>query len=120
MKQVGWANSSLRLPKDLPDASNVKGKGVVMETPLEDALHPSDRLPVKRDSAAGREGPASLPALAALACLAQTVEVRVTPMLTMDTAEQFLSGIEQERLNVTHRFSIVVRNAGGGSSSCAE
>ncbi|CAL5220186.1 g2158 [Coccomyxa viridis] len=55
-QMVGWANSSLRLPKDLPDASNVKGKGVVMETPLEDALHPSDRLPVKRDSAAGRGG----------------------------------------------------------------
>ncbi len=53
---MGWANSSLRAPKDLPDASNIKGKGVVLETPLEDALHPSDRLPAKRESAAGRGG----------------------------------------------------------------
>ena len=52
-QMVGWANSSLRAPKDLPDVSSIRGRGIVLETPLEDALHPSDRR------AAGPEHPAA-------------------------------------------------------------
>ena len=52
-QMVGWANSSLRAPKDLPDVSSIRGRGIVLETPLEDALHPSDRRP------AGPEHPAA-------------------------------------------------------------
>ena len=51
-QMVGWANSSLRLPKDLPDVSRIKGRGIVLETPLEDALHPSDRAPVRNGESA--------------------------------------------------------------------
>ena len=55
-QMVGWANSSLRAPKDLPDVSSIRGRGVVLETPLEDALHPSDRRPAgpERTSASSR------------------------------------------------------------------
>ena len=53
LTQVGWANSSLRAPKNLPEVSNIKGKGIVLETPLEDALHPSDRHPANSEGAAG-------------------------------------------------------------------
>jgi hypothetical protein len=51
-QMVGWANSSLRLPKDLPDVSRIKGRGIVLETPLEDALHLSDRALVCNDEGA--------------------------------------------------------------------
>ena len=51
-QMVGWANSSLRFLKDLPDVSRIKGRGIVLETPLEDALHPSDRAPVRNDKGA--------------------------------------------------------------------
>ena len=55
-QMVGWANSSLRAPKDLPDVSNIKGKGIVLETPLEDALHSSNRVLSSSKAAAGNTG----------------------------------------------------------------
>lgn len=55
-QMVGWANSSLRAPRDLPDVSRVKGRGVVLETPLEDALHPSDRAPAGDQAQAAEAG----------------------------------------------------------------
>ena len=51
-QMVGWANSSLRAPKDLPDVSNIRGRGIVLEAPLEHALHLSDRRPAGLDHSA--------------------------------------------------------------------
>ena len=47
---VGWANSSLRKPEELPRLNSTKGRGVVSEDPLDAALHPSDRLPLSPTS----------------------------------------------------------------------
>ncbi len=65
---MGWANSSLRLPEELP-ILDTKGRGVVCEAPLDDALHPSDRLPLspgRRDSASSG-APEAPPAAAGIA-----------------------------------------------------
>ena len=59
---VGWANSSLRLPEELP-LLDAPGRGVVAEAPIEDALHPSDRLPLSPGR--GGDAPGQTPAPAA-------------------------------------------------------
>ncbi|BDA45665.1 probable lipid droplet phospholipase 1 at N-terminal half [Coccomyxa sp. Obi] len=51
---VGWANSSLRKPEELPRLNSTKGRGVVSEQPLEAALHPSDRLPLSPTSSTAK------------------------------------------------------------------
>ena len=65
-QMVGWANSSLRAPKDLPDVSSIRGRGIVLETPLEDALHPSDRRPAgpEHSAASSRSTGTSAPSRA--------------------------------------------------------
>ena len=60
---VGWANSSLRLPGELP-VLGTPGRGVVCEAPLEDALHASDRLPLS-PGRGGEHPAAQAPAAAA-------------------------------------------------------
>lgn len=47
---MGWANSSVRKPEELPRLNSTKGRGVVSEEPLDAALHPSDRLPLSPTS----------------------------------------------------------------------
>lgn len=56
---VGWANSSLRRPQELPRIPTDRGHGVVCEDPLECAMHPSDRLPLSPTSSNTAEASSS-------------------------------------------------------------